>query len=273
MKFTTILALAATAQASSYCPNLDNQKSMGDFEFIRKAHYSVINSIAKGWYHDRRTNVVNKQCFGDWMDTNQENAWKVINGLGHGDIWGIGHKQIKDATNGLWDSIFDNINKCQFYEMMYDTYSWCQGDIETCYYQADIYNRLLGNGLGIMKNVYQLYEVLMADDFCYDDEQNLAEVGAIAENTASIISYVFGFKGEFADSRPSDHLTLGQMQANLFKKIDSTPVPPAQEDPITFMMDSIFGSLDSNSPQQYMGFEMPPFFNSFNPNQGMSGMF
>jgi len=156
MKLTTFVALVGAAQAchrwnemKKHCPvakmlfgapaeckDLDESEKMDHWTFYRKLHQTWHQSFIKGWYHDARAQPVDEKCWGDWMDASKDNIMSVHeNLLVKGDIWGVGHNEIKQAVSDLIDNFFGVIDNCSDYKFIYDQYSWCYLNVGECVFR------------------------------------------------------------------------------------------------------------------------------------------
>lgn len=106
------------------CPDRDQTEMYKHHVFARKAVYTVLNSWIKGYYNDKRTNPVNKECMGDWMEDDLKYIKDLIKRIfHHGDIF-VPHKELRAATDKAWDLIFNNIDNCGVYLMVNDQYEY-----------------------------------------------------------------------------------------------------------------------------------------------------
>lgn len=216
---------------------------MDDFTFVRKAHRVAINSAIKGWYHDSNDYMVNEKCFGDWMDVEFKKLSTVGHKLAKGDIWGVHHKELKDATNSIWDMIFNNIDNCDIFRFVYNNYTWCYDNIETCTYHTGVAQRVIDHGFEIAGNAFQLFHMINEDDQCDTDEQTLGKIGLVVEKVASTISDLEGFQGKWDKTSHFEKLTFHEMHHNIRHKKHQTP-RPHEECPVKTLYHHFFGDFN-----------------------------
>lgn len=123
---------------------------MDNFTFGRRAVRTSLNSFIKGWYHDNRESLVEEQCFGNWMDESYKNMYTTGSKLMHGDIWGVHHSELKQATDDLWDMFFRNLDHCGVYRFLFNNYDWCMNNIEECRWHDGLVQRIEDNVFDII---------------------------------------------------------------------------------------------------------------------------
>mgnify|MGYP006899595004 FL=1 len=152
------------------CPNMDHSKNMEDFEFGRTMHRTVSNALLKGWYQDSRTTLVGEKCGGAWMDFAKDNMVDLAHKIHHGDIWNISPDQLKTAQNDLVDMFFVNADECGTMRVIEDSYNWCMDNIHECYQLKGLENRVMEQGMNIIGQAWELYNIFTTDDMCFTDE-------------------------------------------------------------------------------------------------------
>merc|ERR550514_577657 len=120
------VALAGSAQAC----NMNQSDMYSDFDFLRHSAQTLHNSFVKGIYHDSHHYPVDSKCWGDWMDAQHTQNVALFNKLFvQGDVWGVSHEELKQASDNIWESFFTNIDSCGEYKIVYDYYMWCSDNI------------------------------------------------------------------------------------------------------------------------------------------------
>lgn len=216
MKFALTAAVLGTTAAHGHCPfhhfwqrttrdcpNRDQTRMMDNHSFIKKFKYTVLNSLVKGIYHDQREAILDDKCFGNWMDVKYKAIGNVFHKIHHteGGIWGLERQDIKDSSNAAWDLFLDNIDHCGAYKFIYNYYSWCFDNMDTCWYNSGIANRVLDNGFTLMSDTYRVFHAYNHNGDCDSDEQTLAKVGLISETIGSGLSTVKGFEGQWSNTK------------------------------------------------------------------------
>jgi hypothetical protein len=149
---------------------MDHSKNMEDFEFGRTMHRTVSNALLKGWYQDSRTTLVGEKCGGAWMDFAKDNMVDLAHKIHHGDIWNISPDQLKTAHNDLVDMFFVNADECGTMRVIEDSYNWCMDNIHECYQLKGLENRVMEQGMNIIGQAWELYNIFTTDDMCFTDE-------------------------------------------------------------------------------------------------------
>jgi hypothetical protein len=244
MKFTTTVALLGLVdarrmvqQAKETCPLMaayklltqdttchrEGNDEVDDVVFTRKAYESIFNGAVKGWYHSEAAPLGGK-CFGPSMEKQAEKAFDIMDKLSAGNIWGVTRADYKSATDDLWDMTLDNMNDCGVYKMIYDYYSWCMENGQTCTFQDNWMNRLYDNMIPLSEDIYYAWNVITQDDRCFSDDQNIKEIGDITESISSLSARVLGFEYKWTNANDFEKITWNQMGENVDHMIANLPV-------------------------------------------------
>lgn len=114
-----------------------------------------------------------------------------------GEIWTVHHEDLKNVTNNGWDLIFENIKYCDIYRLIYSKYDWCMNNVSECVYHEHIIENLWGNSIPIMYKAKELFDIIMTNDDCYEDEKILAEISQFFEDLGSEARMISGFNGKY----------------------------------------------------------------------------
>jgi hypothetical protein len=67
MKYLLFVALALTAVSSKGL--LLKQEHLDEIEFVDNVFYSLYNGFVRGLYREHTHEIIDKQCFGEWIQT------------------------------------------------------------------------------------------------------------------------------------------------------------------------------------------------------------
>jgi len=239
---------------------------MIDSVFFRKAGYAVHNSWVKGTTNDPRTHPIDEKCFGDWMDPMWAHNWDVVNRLGHGDIWGVHHEDLKQLTSNIWDMIFDNVKYCDVYRLIYDRYSWCLDNIETCKFQKGMVKNVYDNVFPLAGDAMNLWNIVMTDDGCYSDEKLIGEIADATKIVGKMVATLFDYHGKYEHNSHFEKLSFHEMHHNIKSAERATGLK--RQCPVKALFHMIEEEFET---VQMPTFEMPAFEmapKSFNPFMG-----
>jgi len=233
MKFATIALLGAVSASNrrqrqmcphhwgkdvdAECPNMNQAENMEDFVFARTIHKEWLEGALQGWY-GQNGDMLPETCFGDWMDESSDNIVNVWTALGHGDIFGVSHKQVKGAVDDSIDMILRNINECQLYRPIYDAYHFCMTDTETCYQMQGFFGRVAADSFKLGTSAYDLYDLATVDDNCFTDADIIDEVKRGARDYFTLESAWRGFHGEWDVEAEVEKMSLPDMWHNMHNR-------------------------------------------------------
>jgi len=66
----------------------------------------------------------------------------------------------------------------------------------------------MNNGISLIGNGIDLFNLISANDTCYNDEQILAEIETGVQSIASIISTIHGFEGHWVNTTEFEKLSI-----------------------------------------------------------------
>lgn len=173
----------------------EDQMHMG--EFIRKFKYGTYNGFVKGWYGETEENPISEQCMGDWMHEDMKNVWPVFKKLFRGHWYQIGHMEAKNAADSILNMIYKNVEECGWVQVRDDMMEWCMNNKEQCLFGFMDAPERLANGEHTMElaaKTFDLFELIMADDTCMSDAEQVHSAARLAEDIGGILRDVQGFE-------------------------------------------------------------------------------
>lgn len=204
------------------CKNYDPSGDMEELTFTRKIFYTVWNSLVRGWYHERKRNLISQECFGEWMEKSLENFDTIFGKLDEGKFFSISKAEVKKAADDSIDFFYKNAEVCGFYRVVSDQMNWCTNNVGTCIYQDDIVNRLTQNATPIMTKGLDLFELIASEeDNCLNDTETLDMVDRIMTDIVSLCSSFFGFNDKWNQSKALGEWNLEKLNQDLNKAIDA----------------------------------------------------
>ena len=81
-------------------------------------------------------------------------------------------------------------------------------NIETCHWHAGLTDRITSNGLRLAGDAMNLFNYMITDDTCLNDEQMLGEMETAIESMTSIASTLHGFEGKWDNNSKFEKLSF-----------------------------------------------------------------
>lgn len=231
----TVLALLGYASAFSChmkphhdkhhnCPVSYNKETdpQGEFDYMwtfhRKCTQTGWNAFVKGWYHTSQQMPVDKQCMGDWMDTGKDKMMETVHKLKHGDIWGVSHNDVKEATNDMFDTVFRNLDTCGYYKVYYDNYSYCYNNIGECVFRDGMFDKFINNSFkmaGEAMNLWNFHTELHNAPKCISDEEAFENYATMIEDWAKLWVDFWAIDVKWDQYGPMEELSFKEMHHNM----------------------------------------------------------
>ena len=131
------------------------------------------------------------------MDTLKVDTEDVFNLLNNAKFGEVTADKLKKIANGSIDIFYKNWEVCGVQEAIQDGFEWCTEEVETCMYQENIMERMIAGATPLLTKSFDLYNVLMAENSCLNDTQNLALIGRIIYDLTTVIGSIVGFERKF----------------------------------------------------------------------------
>ena len=241
--------------------HFDESENMTTYEFAKKMHYTVINSFARGWYGDSRQNLISDQCFGSWMNNEYDDIHYVINEFKEGNFF-LKRDDVLKAGDAVIDHLWKNGHECEFYRMAYDYYDWCYNNMEICYFKKGFMERMQDNTLNIIGTAFEMTNLWMKDDTCYNDTELLGELDKVVETVGKLKRIFHGFEGKWDHEREIPELTIKDMFHNLHNHREEV-IPGPHKCPVkAFFEDLLFPKQTTQAPETPYH-PLPPFHPAF----------
>jgi hypothetical protein len=199
---------------------------------IRQIYYTIWNSSVKGFYRSARKNPVSKECVGEWMDTLKVDIENVVELLNNGKFGEISADKLKNISNGVIDVFYKNWEVCGVQEVIQDGFEWCTEEVETCMYQKNITERIIQGATPLLTKGFDLYNVLMGDNVCLNDTQNLALIERIIVDVATILGSIVGFERKFGYLKKDEIKSLDTLGTGLQDAVDAYAAKHADDEPV-----------------------------------------
>ena len=214
------------------CPNYDATGDLEDFTMMRQIYYTIWNSAVRGFYRTARKNPVSKECVGEWMDTLKVDTEDVFDLLNNAKFGEVTADKLKKIANGSIDIFYKNWEVCGVQEAIQDGFEWCTQEVETCMYQENIMERMIAGATPLLTKSFDLYNVLMADNSCLNDTQNLALIGRIIYDLTTVIGSIVGFERKFGYLKKDEIKSLDKLGSELQDAIDAYAAKHADDEPV-----------------------------------------
>ena len=180
------------------------------------------------------------------MDTLKVDIESVIDLLNDGKFGEISAAKLKNITAGIIDVFYKNWEVCGVQETIQDGFEWCTEEVGTCIYQENIMERMIQGATPLLTKTFDLYNVLMAENTCLNDTQNLALIERIIVDLTTIIGSIVGFERKFGYLKKDEIKSLNQLGSELQDAQDSYAAKHADDLPVQNNMFADYGvDLDS----------------------------
>lgn len=167
---------------------------MDDWEFMEASSFAVWNGFVRGLYRERANDIINKDCFGDWVMDDVKKIDEFADDLVETNVKAITYARASDVAQTVVDLAFRHNKECEFTKVINDVQNWC-GVTEVT---DKCSTETLGDNLA--KNSMQLFAELttmsrlLFDEKLMDDEELIAWSDEFAEAYGSLLSYLLNFK-------------------------------------------------------------------------------
>ena len=187
------VGLVAQTNAFNLLKDVDVTR-MDDWEFMEKSSYAVWNGFVRGLYRERANDIINKDCFGDWVMDDVKKIDAFADDLVESNIKAITYSRASDVAQTVVDLAFKHNQDCEFTKVINDMQKWCGVEevSEHCTTEK-IGDNLAKNSMQIFAELTKMSQLLF-DDKLMDDEELIAWSDEFAEAYGSSLSYVLGFK-------------------------------------------------------------------------------
>ena len=167
-------------------------------QFIRKFKYGTYNGFVKGWYGEEEEHPISEQCMGDWMHEDFQKFWPVAKKLFRGHWFEIAHQEATDAADSFLNMIFKNVESCEWLKVRDDMMNWCLDNTEQCLFGLANAPDAIASGehtLELATKAFDLFELIMSDDTCASDMEQINAAVRISEDIGTIMRDLYGFEG------------------------------------------------------------------------------
>ena len=195
MKAASIIALgfAASAQAFNLLKDVD-VSSMDDWEFMERSSYAMWNGFVRGFYKARTHQVVNEECFGDWLNEEVTDIGLFFDDLAAADFSALTYQRASRVAQEVVDVSFKHNQDCEFTRFYEDLDNFC--NVQGKCTGDRITQNLTKNSPAILAKATELVNMFM-EDTLLNDEELIAYSDRMMELQGSILNLVLGFKGTF----------------------------------------------------------------------------
>lgn len=165
---------------------------------------AVYKGSTKGWYQSDN-NVISEECLGDWSEPAFTTAWGVKHKI-HRDFWSVNAGEVKGAIDGIVDVVYKNAEVCQLERIGDDFKSWCLENPRECMFNANFEELVFDNAVDLFASFFDLFKIMIKDDSCYSDMEQMAEIERIFADIGSLSSSTYGFDYKWDQSIERKHI-------------------------------------------------------------------
>lgn len=170
-------------------------QNLSDTALMRKTLYTVYNSLIKGGYRSK-TDIISKDCLGDWMQPGFDNMDNIMDKLDKGDIFRVSKDEVKQAATDAVDFVYKNMDYCEIMGISEEKngWKWCLDNIGVCVYQEDLFARLVTNAGPLLSKGMDLFNLFWDAEWeCNNDTQNLELIDEMVTEISEMVSDSYGF--------------------------------------------------------------------------------
>ena len=130
-----ILLVSAIACAVATPTRLITQDNLDDLGYMNGIFYNMWNGFVRGLYREHTITVVDKNCFGDWVQKNLTHLDDVTSRI-FDFSFDITFDEAKEAAVDVVNLIYKNMDYCGFKKVYTDMYTLCGDDLSCLDYDV-----------------------------------------------------------------------------------------------------------------------------------------
>lgn len=237
------LALLGSASAcvweqAPHCPENPDAIVLSDNQALRILFQNMYQGFMKGMYQANK-DVVSEECFGSWMDGAFDNIGNLATKV-QDDFWSVSISEVKDVGSEFIDNIYKNIEVCQFEKVGDDMKGWCLENPGACIFMEGLENRLFDNMFDIAAEGLDLFKLMMVDDTCYSDMEQMAEVYRFSADFGALTASFSGFDYKWDQAIQRKHIK----RTSFNNLLDDAMEPYLNKDPFELMFPGLLTLLN-----------------------------
>jgi hypothetical protein len=160
--------------------------------------------LSKGFYQSN-TDIINDQCFGEWMDPVFNSAWDLKK-KAHEDFWSVSLQEVKSVGSDVIDAFYKNNELCEFERMGDDAKHWCLENTGQCIYLEGFEDRMFDNMFELAGEIFDVNKLMSKDDTCYSDMEKMGEIYRFSADMGEILASMTGFDYKWDQSIERKHI-------------------------------------------------------------------
>jgi hypothetical protein len=118
---------------------------------------------------------------------------------------------------------YKNAEVCQFERLADDLKNWCLENPEECIFKADLEEHFWSNIVQIGGKTFDLYKLMVRDDSCYTDREQINEIAALVADMSEIFAYLSGFDYKWDQSVERKHIRRKDFKKQIHEEIAKIP--------------------------------------------------
>jgi len=171
---------------------------MRTLDFLRGANYEGYNAFVKAFYDESDAHPISEKCLGDWMNEDFDNLYPVIKKLMKGHWYDVSFEEAKAAVDGALNMFYINKNECKFNYIRNDMIKTCLDNTDQCIFLSNKLGKeqTFESLMPLLSKGFDLFQLFMADDTCFSDQQLIDEYQQLWADIGSIVRELTGFEGQ-----------------------------------------------------------------------------
>jgi len=159
---------------------------------------------------------------GDWLIQDYLPIKPTFKKL-HEDPWSISLTEAKTVVDTFVTMFYKNAEVCQFERLTDDLKNWCLENPEECIFKADLEEHFWSNIVQIGGKTFDLYKLMVRDDSCYTDREQINEIAALVADMTELLSYLSGFDYKWDQSVERKHIRRKDFKKQIHEEIAKIP--------------------------------------------------
>ena len=195
--------LMGMLEPAKHCPKTDVPR-LNHIQAYRELAKNSYTGLMKGWYQENH-DVISDQCFGAWMEPTFMDIHDLKKKM-HEDFWSVSLHDVKHTGGQFLDTMYKNMDLCQFERVGDDAKTWCLANPAQCIYLENLEERLFDNMFEMMGSFFDLIKMFIKDDSCYTDMEQMAEIYRLNADIGELAASLSGYDYKWDQSVERTHI-------------------------------------------------------------------